>query len=389
MAEIKVPLVRDTIDHKDIDNLIEWLKTYPRLTKGPATIQFEKEWSKMFGVKYSVFVNSGSSANLLMLYALLASGKILSNSKVICPSISWATDLAPIIQLGLIPILVDCNLENLAVDINHLKEIIKTEKPSALILVSVLGFCPNMKEVVDICNETNTILLLDNCESLGTKYSGRNLESFGLMSSSSLYFGHHLSTIEGGMICTDDKEMYNFLKMLRSHGWDRDLDTDKQKELREKIGVDEFNSLYKFYIPGFNVRATDLQSKLGIDQLKRADDVFKIREENFQTYHTNIKNDYWKPIVREEDFTCNFCYPIIHPKKDEIVKALKDGGVEVRPLISGSHGFQPMYVERYGELSLPNADIIHNFGMYVPNNQGMTKEDVLYVCEIINKVING
>jgi len=387
MSDIKIPLVKDTVNDADISSLIEWLKTSPRLTKGPVTIQFEKLWSKFFNVKYSIFVNSGSSANLLMLYSLIISGK-LKNKKILVPAISWATDLAPVLQFGLEPILVDCNLDDLSVDINHLKELIKTEEPSALILVSVLGFCPNMKEVVQICKEGGVILLEDNCESLGTEFEGKKLGGFGLMSSFSLYFGHHLSTIEGGVITTDDKEMYDVLKMLRSHGWDRDLDEEKQKELREKCKVDEFNALYKFYIPGFNVRSTDLQAFLGIEQLKKADYVFKIRERNFQIYHKNLKNDFCKQKVREEDFISNFCYPIIHPKKNEIVKALKEGGVEVRPLISGSMGYQPMYTKIYGEKKLLNADIIHEYGMYVPNNQEMSEEDVLYVCDIINKIIS-
>lgn len=383
----KIPLVKDTITKSDIDNLIEWLKTYPKLTKGDVTIEFEKQFANFIGTKYSVFVNSGSSANLLMLYSLIISNK-LKNKKIVVPSISWATDLAPVIQLGLEPILVDCNLNNLAVDLNHLEEIFKNENPSAIILVSVLGLCPDMKEIINLCLQYNVILIEDNCESLGTKNNDIVLGSYGLMSSFSLYFGHHLSTIEGGMICTNDKETYNILKMLRSHGWDRDLDQETQKKYRDKINVDKFNSLYKFYIPGFNFRATDLQAFIGIEQLKKANDVFKIREHNFNFYQENLINNYWKPKTKKEDFICNFCYPIIHPKREEIVNKLTELNVEVRPLISGSMGYQPMYSERYGELSLKNSDIVHNFGMYVPNNQDITKDEILIICKTINQIIN-
>lgn len=253
MDKNKITLVKDTIDINDIDNLIEWLKTYPRLTKGEKTIEFEEMWSKWIGCKYSVFVNSGSSANLLMLYALLELYN-LKNKKIVVPSLGWATDLAPVMQLGFEPVLVDVNLNNLSVDINHLEEIFKRENPSAMILVSVLGLSPEMDKIKNLCEQYDVILLEDNCESQGTTFQGIKLGNFGLMSSFSTYFGHTMSTIEGGVICTNDKNVYDILKQLRSHGWDRDLDSEKQKEFRETWGVDDFSALYTFYIPGFNVR---------------------------------------------------------------------------------------------------------------------------------------
>jgi len=213
----KITLVKDTIDNGDIDVLIEWLKTYPRLTKGQKTIEFEEMWSKWIGCKYSVFVNSGSSANLLMLYALLELYN-LRNKKIVVPSLGWATDLAPVIQFGFEPLLVDIDKSNLAVDVDHLEEIFIAEKPAAMLLVSVLGLSPRMNEIVELCKKHGVILLEDNCESQGTKYNGVKLGNFGLMSAFSTYFGHTMSTIEGGMICTNDKEVYDMLKQLRSHG---------------------------------------------------------------------------------------------------------------------------------------------------------------------------
>ena len=255
----KITLVKDTIDKDDIDNLIEWLKTYPRLTKGEQTIIFEKMWSEWMGCKYSVFVNSGSSANLLMLYALLELYQ-LRNKKIVVPSLAWATDLAPVMQLGFEPIIADVNLNNLAVDTKHLEKLFEEKKPAAMILVSVLGLSPEMDKIIELCKKHGVILLEDNCESQGTMYNGIKLGNFGLMSSFSTYFGHLMSTIEGGMICTNDKAVYDMLKMLRSHGWDRDLDSEKQQELRKEWGVDDFSALYTFYVPGFNVRSTDLQA---------------------------------------------------------------------------------------------------------------------------------
>lgn len=385
MDKNKITLVKDTIDINDIDNLIEWLKTYPRLTKGEKTIEFEEMWSKWIGCKYSVFVNSGSSANLLMLYALLELYN-LKNKKIVVPSLGWATDLAPVMQLGFEPVLVDVNLNNLSVDINHLEEIFKRENPSAMILVSVLGLSPEMDKIKNLCEQYDVILLEDNCESQGTTFQGIKLGNFGLMSSFSTYFGHTMSTIEGGVICTNDKNVYDILKQLRSHGWDRDLDSEKQKELREKWGVDDFSALYTFYIPGFNVRSTDLQAVIGIGQLNKINSLIDIRNKNFRVFEERLVGKLWFPKETENSFTSSFCIPIIAKtpeQKEEIVKKLIENDVECRPLICGSMGTQPFYIKKYGKLNLPNASIVDNCGIYIPNHPKLTNEDIHFMCDII------
>lgn len=382
-----ITLSNNTIDEKDIDNLINWLKGMPRLSKGPLTLEYEEKFAKWIGTKYSVFCNSGSSANLLMLYSLIVSNK-LKNKKIVVPALAWATDLAPVIQLGLEPILCDINLNNLAVGIDSLEKIFKEQKPACLLLVSILGFSPDIKSIYDLCEKYNVILLEDNCESFGTKYDNVKLGNFGLMSSYSTFFSHHLCTIEGGMVCTNDKEMYEFLLMTRSHGWSRDLSPEKQTELKEKHGISDFNNLYSFYVPGFNVRSTDLQAFIGIGQLDKADFVCEKRNENFNKLQDKIKNSYWKVKPEENSWTSSFCYPIIHPKRDEIVKALVSAGIETRPLVCGSMGKQPMYVERYGKLELKNANIVDDFGLYVPNNPYLSDADIDLICDTINKVIN-
>jgi len=387
MSNSLIPLAKDTIDKNDIKKLIEWLETFPRLTKGNVTTEFEHKWAKLFGSKYAVYVNSGSSANLMMLYALLMTQK-LKNKKILVPALSWATDLAPVIQLGLEPILVDCNLNDLAVDLEHLKVLIEEHKPSALLLVSVLGFSPEMDKIVQLCKENGVILLEDNCESLGSEFDNIKLGNFGLMSSFSLYYGHHLSTIEGGVITTNDEYMNDILRMIRNHGWDRDLTADKQKTYRQAYGVNDFNALYTFYHPGFNFRATDLQAFLGLGQLDKFEPMVKVRNENYLLFNSLIKNNYWKPNPSDKAFICNFCYPIIHPKRDQIVEALIKANVEVRPLIAGSMGKQPMYTDRYGVLELPNVSVVDNYGCYIPNNQDMSQDDVRYISDVVNSVIN-
>lgn len=383
----RIDLIQDTIDNKDIDSLIEWLKTYPRLTKGSKTLEFESKWSNWLGTKYSVFVNSGSSANLLMLYALKVLNK-MKNNKVCVPSLCWATDLAPVLQFDMEPLLVDCNLDNLSVDLEHLEEIFIKESPSVLILVSVLGLSPNIKKITELCEKYDVILLEDNCESQGTKFENVKLGNFGLMTSFSTYFGHTMSTIEGGMISTNTKEVYETLLQLRSHGWDRDLTEDKQKELRSAWDVTDFSALYTFYIPGFNLRSTDLQAQIGLQQLDKVDGMIQNRYNNFLYYKSKLDGKIWFPKSFENEFTSNFAIPVITKSsedKENLVKDLQDNNIACRPLISGSMGTQPFYKKLYGEKKLPNCSIIDERGIYVPNHDKMTNEDIDRVCEILLK----
>jgi len=382
-----INLVADTIDSKDIDCLIEWLKTYPRLTKGPLTLELEEKWSKWIGREYSVFCNSGSSANLLMLYSLIEMGYMKRNKKVVVPSASWATDLSPVLQLGLEPILCDSNLENLSVDLDHLEKIFEEESPQVLLLVSVLGLVPNMETIIKLCLKHDVILLEDTCESMGSKYNGQKLGTYGLMSSFSTYFGHHISTIEGGFISTDDYELYELLVSLRSHGWDRDLSRKTQKDLQQQWGVSDFNSLYTFYYPGFNLRSTDLQAFIGLGQIDKLDDFCIKRNVNFKLYQKYLDNSYCNFVYLDNTFISNFAYPVIHPNRDTIVEELQKKNVEVRPMICGSMGTQPFYVKKYGRLELPIVSIIDRYGFYVPNHPKLTEEEIKLICDIINNQI--
>ena len=383
-----IPLVKDTIDKQDIQNLIEWLKTYPHLTKGDLTVEYEEEWSKYLGCKHSVFVNSGSSANLLMLYALIASGKISKGDKVVVPAVSWSTDLAPVVQLGLEPVLCDCNLDDLSIDIDHLKKIVKEESPKALILVSVLGLVPDMSSILEVCEPSGVILLEDACESLGSESSYKKIGNFGLMSSFSTYFGHHISTIEGGMICTNDSEIYNILKSIRSHGWDRDLDPDLRSELRKKHNVDDFEALYKFYYFGFNVRATDLQAFIGLGQLRKLEDIVIKRNKNYNLYKKLLNTDIWQaPQSTSKNFVSNFAYPVITTKRSEVVRELQKENIAARPLICGSLEKQPFWSDNFEQVKLKNADLVDRFGLYLPNNHQISEKEIRQICNTINKVI--
>ena len=386
-----IQLVKDTIDNQDIDSLIDWLKGYPHLTKGEVTVEFEKKWSIQAGVSHSIFVNSGSSAILLMLQALIESGKLSKGDKVVVPAVSWATDLAPVIQLGLEPILCDCNLDDLSIDIESFKEAILQEEPKVLILVTVLGLVPQMDIIKSICDENKVILLEDICEGLGSEFKDRKLGTWGLMSACSTYFGHHISTIEGGMITTNDNDLYNILKSIRSHGWDRDMDEPYQQKLREEFPCTPFESLYKFYYCGFNLRSTDLQAFIGVSQLDKLPEIIKKRHENYKLYDSLLDESLWRPNQPEPYcLVSNFAYPLICDKRNAIAKELSKNNIACRPLISGSMHKQPFWVKKaHKTFNLNNASKVNDVGMYIPNNHQLTPEEIELISSIVNSTVSN
>jgi CDP-6-deoxy-D-xylo-4-hexulose-3-dehydrase len=385
-----IKLVSDTINKDDINALITWLSQdeIPRLTKGELTIELEKKWAEKIGTKYSVFVNSGSSAILLTLAALkyseFVNNKKLKNNKIIVPALSWATDVSSPMLLDYETIMCDCNLEDLSCDLNHLEKLFKEHDPSVLILVSPLGLVPKMNEVINLCEKYNVILLEDVCESMGSKYNDKYLGSMGYASFFSMYFGHHLSTIEGGFINTNDENFYHLLIMMRSHGWDRDLPTWKQRELRNKYKCSDFDSLYNFYVPGMNVRSTDLQAFIGLRVMDRLDDYSSKRRNNFIQYqkNININSNMIKLEEREDDYISSFAIPVVNNNKEELVRKLLEAGIEVRPLIAGNMANKPMWKGEKKDLN--NCNIIDKYGFYLPNHQDLSNEDVNYIIKIIN-----
>jgi len=379
-----IHLAEDTINNDDVDSLVGWLQGYPRLTKGKETLKFEEQWAEWLGVKHAVYVNSGSSANLLMLAALEEKDHC---ARVVVPALSWATDLAPVMQLGMEPILCDCNRDDLSIDLDHLRRIFDEEIPNALMLVSVLGLVPQMDKIQDLCDEYGIYLLEDVCESTGSAYKDKKLGTYGMASTFSFYFGHHLSTIEGGMVCTDDDEYVDVLRSMRSHGWSREWDETKQRRMQKAYKIQPFNAPYTFYYPGFNLRATDLQAKIGQGQMEKVDSVVTRRNEIFKNYGELIPNNGWVHNEHEGAFTSNFAYPIIHPKRDKIAEALVKKGIETRPLICGSMGKQPFYMEKHGTAKMENAEWVSKCGLYIPNHPSLTDTDVALIADTVNKVI--
>lgn len=388
-----IKLVSDTIDKKDLRALSDWMlqSETPQLTKGPLTIEFEKDWSEWLGVKHTTYVNSGSSAILLALAALKETNR-LRNEKVVVPALSWLTDVSSVMQLGMDPILCDCNYEDLSLDLNDLEEIFKEENPSIMILVSVLGLVPNMNEIVKLCKKYGVYLIEDVCESMGSSYKGNKLGTFGDISLFSLYYGHHISTIEGGLICTNNEELNTIIRSMRSHGWDRDWNDKTKKEYRDLHDISEFDSMYTFYYPGYNLRSTDLQAFIGLRQIQKIDKFSEIRSYNFKIYQELLSEHNELGIVyREDSFISNFAYPMVHEKREEIIAALKKNHVEVRPLIAGNMANKPFWKMKYGDRNdfFFNCVNIDKCGFYLPNHQGLSREDIEFICSIISNIVNS
>ena len=286
-----IRLASETIPTIHLDKLSKWILTYPRLTKGEQTIKFEQQFANYLGTEQTTFVNSGSSANLLMAAANLHFGN-LRNKKVAIPSVSWVTTVSPFIQLGYEPFLLDCDPNNLGINIDHLYRVIKDEDISTLILVHVLGHDSSISKVIDICDEFNIRLFEDGCQALGSTLSKKMLGSYGLASSCSFYYGHHISTIEGGSVSTSNFEFGEIVKSIRSHGWNRDLSNNTKNSLKDKFDISEFRDLYTFYYPGLNIRSTDLNAYLGTLQMEIIEEYCNQRFKIFKHYRNNLQG-YW------------------------------------------------------------------------------------------------
>lgn len=377
-----IKLAEKIIDDKDVSSLVEWLQKSDRFTKGEQTLLFETEWSRWLGSKYSVFVNSGSSANLLVTLALLYSGR-LRNKKVIVPAISWVTTVSPAMQLGMTPILCDTDTEDLGLDVEHFERLCNEHKPSVAFLVHVLGHANKMKQIIEICEKYDIILVEDTCEAYGSEHLGQKLGTFGIASTHSFFYGHAMSTIEGGMVSTDDHDLFNLMLSLRSHGWLRDNDDSYKQKMLDRYGMnDPFLENYFFVHPGLNIRNTDLNAFLGLQQMKKIDNYVSMRDQNYNLYFNNLSN-HVRVQKSETDPVSALSFGLIHENRKNIADSLTKNGVECRPLICGSIQEHPFWYTRYEKVHLPNALKVHQHGLYVPCHQSMTEEHVNFISEII------
>src|SRR3989344_8996750 len=279
-----IKLVKSTFYHEEEtkEKLSKFIKESEYLSLGTECLKFEKAFARYQERRYCVFFNSGSSANLALIQSLRNMRKIKKGDYAGFSAISWPTNIAPLIQLGLKPMPVDVELETLNVSGKKLSQVLKTNPLKIFFITNLLGFCDDIEKIREICQKNKIILIEDNCESLGTVYKGEKLGNFGLASTFSFFVGHHMSTIEGGAICTDDEDLWVMLNMVRAHGWDRNLPAQYQKRLRSEFKVSSsFYAKYTFYELAYNLRPMEINAFIGNVQLKLIDEINRIRNKNF------------------------------------------------------------------------------------------------------------
>ncbi len=389
-----INLIKSTFYHeKETKKLLaQFITNADKLSIGSECRKFEESFAKYQKRKYCVFVNSGSSANLALIQALFNIGKIHRGDLVGFSALTWSTNVMPIIQLGFTPIPIDVELETLNVSSKKLLETLRHHALKALFITNLLGFCDDIDAIKKICSQRKIILIEDNCESLGTIYKGIKLGNFGTASTFSFYVGHHMSTIEGGAICTDNDSLATMLQLVRAHGWDRNLTEDKQIKMRKRHKVNSsFYSRYTFYELGYNLRTTEINGFLGNIQLKYIDEIIKKRNINFLTFAKSIyqQTDRYYPIrYTHIDFLSNFAVPVVCRSKkirDNLVKRC-DNKIEIRPVVGGDMTNQPFfhkYVPNFKDIWVrSNARLIHEQGLYFGNNPELTNKEIQEIIHL-------
>jgi CDP-6-deoxy-D-xylo-4-hexulose-3-dehydrase len=374
-----IPLVKSTF-HRESEvrrSLADFILHADKLSMGRECERFEHAFARHQGRRHCIMVNSGSSANLALIQALLNLDRLRTGSRVGFSALTWSTNVMPLLQLGLRPVPIDVELDTLNVSGRLLSAQLERGPIDALFLTDLLGWCADLDRIRDLCTERGILLLEDACEALGTVYRGRRLGNFGLAATFSFYVGHQFSTIEGGAVCTDDDELADMLRIVRAHGWDRNLDRTTQERLRETHRIaSTFYSRYTFYHCGYNLRPTEIAGFLGNAGLPYLDEIVRQREANYHRLTGPIFacTDRYLPLRTDHlDAFSNFAIPIIC-RSPELLRALVagcEGRIEVRPIVGGDMTQQPFLQRRRRELgeaaARPNAALAHAQGLYVGN----------------------
>lgn len=386
---MKIKLVKSTFykEEETKKKLADFILGAQFLSMGAETRKFEENFAKKQERKFAVMTTSGSAANLLLLQALKNIGKLKDSSRVGFSALTWSTNVMPIIQLGMKPVALDCELATLNVSPRILNG--KMEGLDALFLTNVLGFADDIAGIKELCRKHDILFIEDNCESLGSKVGDRLLGNFGLAATFSFFVGHHFSTVEGGMVVTDDEELYHELLMARAHGWDRNLPEKRQKEIRVAHKIDDFFAKYAFYSLAYNMRPTEIQGFLGHDQLSYWDEIVSKRASNFEAFAKAIaaNQDLISLRLGHMELVSNFAMPMIAKDKknsEHYRKIFEDNEVEIRPVIAGNITRHPFYGKYVAEAeNLKNADFIHENGFYFPNNAELTEEEISYLLDLL------
>src|SRR3989338_2228733 len=392
-----IKLIKSTFykEEETKEKLCDFIKSASQLSIGPNCEKFEENFAKYQGRSYCVFFNSGSSANLALIQSLLNLGHIKKDQYAGFSALTWATNPMPLIQLGLKAAPVDVELDTLNISSKTFRKTLRKVPIKMLFLTNLLGFCSDIDKIKDMCEKEKILLIEDNCESLGTVYKGIKLGNFGFASTFSFFVGHHMSTIEGGAVCTDSEELMVMLKLVRSHGWDRNLPPNKQIELRKKYKVDStFYSRYTFYDLGYNLRPSEINGYIGNLQLNYIDEVISKRESNFIRLASHIykKTKRYYPIRYDHiNVVSNFAFPIICKSKrirDELIVKC-ELRIEIRPIVGGDMTRQPFFHKHMPEFTnvFPNsnAQIIDEQGLYFGNNPELTDEEISELIQVFAK----
>lgn len=389
MTEYNWPLMKDTLTWKDRFKLAKFVLTADRFTQGEKVAEFEQAWADWLGVKYSVFVTSGSTANFLLLDAVRE--KFFRNKKsklkVLVPACTWVTNVNPIIQLGMEPIFCDINLYDYSFDLSMASKIAKNHDIDIVFVTHLLGLPANIYQIKHLF--PNAVLLEDVCESHGARdMMGHKVGSISLGSTFSFYYGHHMSTIEGGMVSTNNKELYDLLRMKRSHGMSRvSIDPHSYSEYYPDI-----DPQFLFVTAGYNFRNTELAAVLGLSQLPKLDGFIKKRQTNYSKFMDFMYKRGSRFVLPgngyAEEGNSSFCFPLIareHIIKEKLLVKLKECKIEYRPIVGGNLLKQP-YLKSYNRATFKNADLLHGNGIYIGNNQFVGDKELELLKSIVEKV---
>ena len=383
-----LPLMNNNIDKEDINSVIDFLSQdqIPKLTNGPKVAEFESAWGKWLGTKYNLFVNSGASANEL---TMLAIAHLIGEGEIILPPLTWISDISSVLFAGHKLVFVDVNFTNLSFDIEKLIAAI-TPETKAIFLTHVLGINGLTNDLLRICEENNILLIEDVCESHGTTFQDCKVGNFGFASNFSFYFAHHMSTIEGGMISTNNWEFYQVCRALRSHGMTREMTSETMKISIAQDNPD-LNPDFIFLRPAHNFRSTEINAVIGISQLTKLDQKNNERRENFDLFISNLNPEKYHIAINTEG-NCNYAFIVIlkepnFEKRNALENKLSENGIEFRRGLSGGGNQmrQPFFKSVYQDFSdFPVVEHIHNFSWYIGNYPGLEQDKINFLLEVLN-----
>ena len=359
-------------------------------TMGQEVKKYEEDFAKKLGVNYAVMVSSGSTANLLAVASLVYSKRLPRGSEVIVPAVSWSTTYAPLEQFGMKVVFVDIDKNTLNIDLDALKRNI-TEKTRMILLVNLLGNPNEFDAIKDMCRDKDIIIMEDNCESLGARYQGKQAGTFGLLGTYSSFYSHHICTMEGGVVVTDDEQLYEYMLAARAHGWTRNLPDNST--IYEKKS-DPFYESFNFIIPGFNLRPLEMEGAIGQEQLRKMDGMINQRRKNAEYFKNSMKQFEDIRIQKEIGESSWFGFALLLQgrligKRDKIVHALREHGIETRPIVAGN--FTRNKVIEYMDYSIPeelvNADDIHFNGFFIGNHSADNTKEIDYFIDVLENAI--